>query len=40
MIAVPEAEQGWLEILEEALMDTPDPLRIWVAVGEPDPDIL
>jgi hypothetical protein len=40
MIAVPEAERGWLEILEEALIDTPDPLRIWVAVGEPDPDIL
>ena len=39
VIAVPELEQmeqGFLEILEEALVDTPDPLRIWVAVGDPD----
>jgi hypothetical protein len=40
MISVPEAERGWLDILEEALIDTPDPLRIWVGVGEPDPDVL
>ena len=40
VIAVPEVEHGWLEVLEEALLETPDPLRIWVAVGEPDPDEL
>jgi hypothetical protein len=38
VIAVPEAEHGWLQVLEEALLDTPDPLRIWVAVGEDDLD--
>jgi hypothetical protein len=37
LITVPEFEPGWLEILEEALADTPDLLRIWVAVGDPDP---
>ncbi len=38
VIDVPEFEQGFIEILEEALVDTPDPIRIWVAVGDPDPD--
>jgi hypothetical protein len=37
LIAVPEAEDGWLEILEEALVDAPSPLRIWVSLGDPDP---
>lgn len=36
VIAVPEFGQGWLEDLEKALIDTPDPLRIWVAVGDTD----
>lgn len=40
VIAVPELGQGWLEDLELALIDTPDPLRIWVAVGDTDsPDL-
>ena len=38
VIAVPQFEGGFLHILEEALVDTPDPIRIWVAVGDPDPD--
>lgn len=38
VIAVPAAEEGWLEVLEEALVDTPDPLRIWVAVGDDPPE--
>ena len=38
VIDVPEFQQGFIEVLEEALGDTPDPLRIWVAVGDPDPD--
>ena len=38
LIAVPETERSWLELLEEALIDTPGPLRIWVAVGDSDPD--
>jgi hypothetical protein len=37
LITVPEFEPGCLEILQEALADTPDLLRIWVAVGDPDP---
>jgi hypothetical protein len=37
LIAVPEAKEGWLEILEEALVDAPSPLRIWVSMGDPDP---
>lgn len=37
LIAVPEADDGWLEILEEALIDAPSPLRIWVSMGDPDP---
>ena len=36
VIAVPEVEQGWLEVLQQALVSTPDPLRIWVAVGGPE----
>jgi len=37
VIAVPELGRGWwLEDLELALIDTPDPLRIWVAVGDTD----
>jgi hypothetical protein len=39
LIAVPQIDERWLEVLEHALTDT-DPLRIWVAVGEPDPDVL
>ena len=38
VIAVPEFERGWLEVLEEALVETPDPLRIWVAIGDHDLD--
>ncbi len=38
VITVPELEQGWLEILEKALLATPDTLRISVAVGDPGPD--
>ena len=38
VIAVPEFERGWLAILEDALAETPDPLRIWVAVGDHDLD--
>ena len=38
VIAIPEYERGWLEVLEEALVETPDPLRIWVAVGDTGPD--
>jgi hypothetical protein len=34
VIALPELERGWLEDLEVALRETPDPLRIWVAVGD------
>jgi hypothetical protein len=37
LINVPEFEPGWLEILEEALIDSPDLLRIWVAVGDSNP---
>lgn len=37
VIAVPELGRGWwLEDLELALIDTPEPLRIWVAVGDTD----
>ncbi len=35
LISIPESEPGWLEILQHALIGTPDPLRIWVAVGDP-----
>ena len=38
LITVPEAQDGWLEILEEALVDAPSPLRIWVAIGDPAPE--
>ena len=38
LIAVPETERSWIELLEQALIDTPDPLRIWVAIGDPIPD--
>jgi hypothetical protein len=34
LIAVPTQDPTWLEILQEALADTPDPLRIWVSLGE------
>lgn len=34
VITVPAVDEGWLEVLEEALVDSPDPLRIWVAVGD------
>lgn len=38
VIAIPDLGGGWLQVLEEALADTPDPIRIWVSVGDPDPD--
>jgi len=34
LITVPSPDPTWLEILQEALADTPDPLRIWVSLGE------
>lgn len=36
VIALPDLEREWLLILEEALDDTPDLIRIWVSVGEPE----
>jgi hypothetical protein len=38
LIAVPETERSWLELLEEPLIATPYLLRIWVADGDPDRD--
>jgi hypothetical protein len=37
VISLPQLEREWLDDLELALGETPDPLRIWVAVGDPDP---
>jgi len=34
LITVPYSDPGWIEILQDALADTPDPLRIWVSLGE------
>jgi hypothetical protein len=35
LITVPELEHGWLEVIEEGIAGSPDPLRIWLAVGDP-----
>ena len=34
VIALPQLERAWLDDLEAALESTPDPLRIWLAVGD------
>jgi len=35
LITVPDLKHGWLEVIEGAIADSPDPLRIWLAVGDP-----
>jgi hypothetical protein len=35
LIAVPDLEHGWLEIIEGGLAAAPELLRIWLAVGDP-----
>ena len=37
LISIPE-RGGWRELVEGGVADAPDPLRIWLAVGETDPE--
>jgi hypothetical protein len=34
LIDLPQLEEEWLQVLEQALVGEPDPMRIWVAMGE------
>jgi hypothetical protein len=36
LITVPELAHGWLELVEDGIADAPDPIRIWLAVGDPE----
>jgi hypothetical protein len=36
LITVLELDHGWLNVIEEGLAGAPDPLRIWLAVGDPE----
>lgn len=36
LITVPDLQHGWLEVIEGGIAGSPDPLRIWLAVGDPE----
>jgi hypothetical protein len=36
LITVPDLGLRWLEIIEGGIAGSPDPLRIWLAVGDPE----
>jgi hypothetical protein len=36
LITVPDLQHGWLDVVEGAIAGSPDPLRIWLAVGDPE----
>jgi hypothetical protein len=37
LISIPGREGGWRELVEGGIATAPDPLRIWLAVGETEP---
>jgi hypothetical protein len=37
LISIPGGEGGWRELVEGGVAAAPDPLRIWLSVGESEP---